>query len=190
MTTNLAKCPYCDSPCSLNAGLMQHLRVFNWANCGNCGLFLKLTIDQTRTKIVAVEKYSSVVNFGLVVSQKLNKAYPYAEPPIPENDCQELKKIMIGIKINTVADSRNPNVKTFSSYASKEWVINNLMPKIAPIFSNYPAQITKIMETLGFGTLLNPYLMQCNYCGVFIPKTKQYNCPLCQNGKIPPPPEF
>ena len=188
MTTNLAKCPYCESPCSLNAPLIQHLRTSNWCNCGNCGLFLKVTLDQTRTKIVALEKYSTVVNFGLVASQKLNKAYPYSEPPIPENDCQELKKIMIGIKFNTTADSTNPNLKAFKNDASKDWVINNLVPKIVPIFSDYPAQVTRILLTLGFNALLDPYLMQCDYCGIYIPKTKQNNCPICQNGKIPPPP--
>ncbi|HSQ49218.1 MAG TPA: hypothetical protein VLL96_06020 [Candidatus Deferrimicrobiaceae bacterium] len=165
---------------------MQHLKIFDWGNCGNCGLFLKVTLDGTRAKILAIEKYSSVINFGLFVSNQLNKAYPYSEPPIPENDCQELKKIMIGIKFNTIAGSTS--FKAFKSFASKDWVTNNLMPKIAPIFSDYPAQVTRIMETVGFSSLLNPYIMQCDYCGMYIPKTRQSNCPICQNGKIPPPP--
>ena len=188
MTENPIKCPYCESPCVLNAALIQHLRLSNWGNCGNCGLFLKVTLDKTRTKILTIEKYSSPINFGLVTSQKLNKTYPYSEPPISESDCQELKKIMIGIKFNTMNDSANPNVKTFRNDASKEWVEKNLMPRIAPIFTDYPAQVIRILETLGFSALLNPYIMQCDCCAIYIPKTKQNNCPVCQNGKIPPPP--
>jgi hypothetical protein len=190
MSVNSAKCPYCEASCSLNQGLLQHLRMFNWACCANCGLILKVTLNTTQTAIVALEKYATVINLGLVTSQVLKKSYPYSEQPIPENTNQELKKIMIGIRVNTIQNVNNPQEKVFKNADSQNWVINNLVPKIIPILNDYPLQVYRIMESLGFNGLLHEHMENCNYCGIFIPKTRQNKCPFCLNGNIPPPPTY
>jgi hypothetical protein len=137
MSATGAKCQYCGALCSLNESLLRHLGVYDWGNCGNCGLFLKMTLDKTQKNIVATEKCTSVINFGMIRSYLLRKDLPYSEPPISENVCQELKQIMIGIKINTDPDPTNPKGRAFKNEDSKKWVINNLMPKIVPIYSDY-----------------------------------------------------
>jgi transcription elongation factor Elf1 len=190
MTSNTTNCPYCNSTCTLNEHLLKHLKNFDWALCANCGLFLKVTIDKASNKLLSVDKYDTVVKLGFACSHRLNKAYPYAEPPIPEDICQELKQIMIGIKVNTHSPNpANPTLKTFKSPASWEWVMENLMPKIIPIFNEYPSQIEYIMNNLGFGSLLQKYKTTCQNCGLEIPYTRKNSCPFCLNGKAPPPPE-
>lgn len=189
MINNSIQCPYCNSNCTLNETLLNHLKNFDWALCSNCGLFLKVTLDKTGRHLVAVDKYNSPVKFGFVSSQRLNTAYPYSEPPLPEDICQELKQIMIGIKVNThVPNPANPNVKAFKSQSSWKWVMENLMPKVIPIFKEYPVQINYIMQNLGFGQLLDKYKTACANCGLEIPFSRKNNCPFCLNGNIPPPP--
>lgn len=189
MSRNPTNCPYCNSTCTLNETLLKHLKDFDWALCANCGLFLKVTKDKTNNRLLAVDKYDTVIKFGFVCSQRLNKAYPYAEPPIPDDVCQELKKIMIGIKVNTQSNPANPNAKFFKSQTSWKWVVEDLMPKIVPIFKEYPVQTRNIMENLGFGQLLEKYKTTCEICGLEIPYARKNNCPFCLNGNIPPPPE-
>ena len=184
--TNL--CPYCGTQNYVSKPLIEHLKTFDWINCGNCGLFLKVTLDKTRTDIISLEKHTSAFYFGLIFSSRLKTAYPYSEPPMSDSDCQKVKQIVAGIRVNTIQDRANFNAKVFKDENAKNWVINNVMPMLTPIYAQYPLQVTKIIEGFGFGPLLAPYVIQCDYCGLTIPQARKNNCPICLNGKIPPPP--
>jgi hypothetical protein len=189
MTTNSVKCPYCENvfQSTTNEPLLFQLKFFGWICCSNCGLFLKVNLDPSGTfplSVRSIEKYTAPVNFGLLCAKKFNRAYPYSEPPIPEPTCEELKRIMFGIRVNTVPDPANPSAKVFKNLESKKWVLEQLMPKIIPIYNDYPFQMYKIMESVGFNLLLAPYTIQCDYCGIAIPKTREYNCPFCEIEKI------
>ncbi len=189
MTANSLKCPYCGNVFSSNTNepLLFHFKFFDWICCANCGLFLKVTLAQSPNNLWSVqklEKHTTPVNGGLLSAKKFNRAYPYTEPSIPEPTCEEIKKIMFGIRVNTVPDPANPSGKVFKNLESEKWVFEKLMPKILPIYNDYPFQMYKIMESVGFNQLLAPYTMQCEYCGNFIPKTREYTCPFCEIEKI------
>jgi len=182
MTLNSTTCPYCGSTCSANEYLLKHLKDFDWAGCANCGLLLKVTLDSTGTRILSLAKYTSTVKLGFACSQRLNKAFPYSEPAIPEDLCEELKKIMIGIAVNTTClNPAYPNIKSFKSETSQKWVIENLLPRILPIYHQYPGQIQKIMDNLNIGRLLERYNTVCEKCGLTIPRSRQKSCPFCLN---------
>jgi hypothetical protein len=185
-----AKCPYCDVFCELDVILLATLNNFGWINCRNCGQFLKVIFEKPGLYDAKYEKFTSEVPFGeLYPKDSLYQYYIYSEPPIPETVCQELKKIMIGIQVNLKSHPTNKNVKFFKSPESEKWVVETLLPKIIPIYDQYPFQIKQIMTSLYFDALLDPYTIICEVCSFGIPKARQNNCPVCSNGKRPLSPE-
>ena len=183
-----AKCPYCDTISEFDILSLATLKHYGWMNCRNCGLFLKVLFEKPGLYDSKFEKYDSVVSFGELYSEHLAQYFSYSEPPIPEVFCQELKKIMRGIIVNFQSHPTNTKIRVIKNAEAEKWVVESLVPKIVPIYNNYPLQVKQIMDRLGFDTLLDPYTVVCEHCGVYIPKARQNNCPICLNGIMPPPP--
>ena len=191
-----AKCPYCDTLNDFDILQVTTLSKYGWINCRYCGLFLRVIHEKPGLYYVRFEKYDSVVSFGDLYPKgypeddfliDFIECYHYSEPPIPEIICQELKKITIGIQVNCVLDSTK-RFKVFKSPEAQKWVVETLVPKIIPIYNQYPFQIEQIISRLYWDALLDPYKIVCEHCGFKIPKARQNNCPICLNGNTPPPP--
>lgn len=192
-----AKCPYCDKLNEFDILQLANLNKYGWINCRNCGLFLKVIHEKPGLYYVRFEKYDSVVSFGDLypngppeeedIFLDFTECYHYSEPPIPEATCQELKKIMIGIQVNCELDPTK-RFKVFKNPESEKWVVETLVPKIIPIYNQYPFQIEQIMKSLYLELLLEPHKIACEHCGFKIPRDRQNNCSICLNGKTPPPP--
>jgi hypothetical protein len=186
-----AKCPYCDVFCEFDLLSVLTINKFGWINCRNCGQLLKVIFEKPGLYDTRLEKYTSLVSFGEFYPKgsiySIYQYYLYSEPSIPEAVCQELKKIMIGIKVNLKTYTQgNKTFQNFKDPDSEKWVVENLVPKIIPIYNQYPFQINQIMDRLYVDALLDPYMIVCSYCGFRIPEARKDDCPVCANGKNPP----
>jgi len=189
MTTKIHNCPYCGRILSVQPQNLEHLKNHDWLNCPKCGLFLKVTLDEKKSTILSVESYTDPINLGTFHSAKLNKDFPAAEPSMPPNICGNLAFITGYVTHNLIADPKNPASRVFKDQTTQNWILSYIVPKIQPIYNEYPKQVAYVMSFLGLESLLVPYVAQCPACGICIPKLTQNNCPICGNRTTQQPKE-
>jgi len=181
MTTKVNQCPYCGAQFSLSPQNLEHLKEHDWLNCSKCGLFVTVALDENRSSIVSIEKYTEPINLGTFHSTKLNKDFLITEPPIPTNVSNYLADGICNIRWHLVVDPKNPSSQVFRDQRSRDWTVNFLVPKILPVYNEYPNQVAYIITGLGLAGLLSPYLVECSVCGAGILKVRQDKCPICKN---------
>ena len=174
------QCPYCKKAFSLAPGNLEHLKKHDWLNCSKCGAFLKARLDEKGNSIVSLESYTEPISLWTFHSTKLNQDFSVTGSAMPVTASQYLSDVVCNIINNLKPDPKNPNSRVFKDQTTQNWILGYIVPKLVPIYDQYPTQVGYILSGLGLAELLRPYAVECSVCGAVILKVRQDNCPICK----------